>query len=255
MNNVSRRKLIAALSVGGVVTASKIPATWSRPVIDAVALPAHAQTTGAVLSGGGSFVANEVTPGGEQVASAAAVARRVLDMLVEQSLAADDGPPIVGVSTEIFGYCQSLGSGSYLVQVLLRVGNPIWLGESSDLKIVDGLVNQALAGDLEIMPDCYAAVLYERTVAVAEVSPGVFRSAVLTEPNPKDSCGVPPGIFPLSPLGMLLEVNDSSAPTAGTLFLGPPDDIGAGDSIALAPGGNPLFADCLGDECELVSDS
>ncbi len=254
MKTVSRRKLIAALSVGGVVTASKIPATWSRPVIDAVALPAHAQTTGAVLSGGGSFVANDGSPGGEQVASAVAVARRVLETLVEQSLAADDGPPIVGVSTEILGYCQSLGSGTYLVQVLLRVADPVWLGESFDLKIVDGLVNQALAGDFEFIPECYAAVLYERTVGVAEVSPGVFRSAVLTEPDPKDSCGVPPGL-PLSPLGMLLEVNDSSAPTAGTLFLGPPDDIGEGDSIALAPGGNPLFADCLADECELVSDS
>ena len=42
----SRRNLLRALSVGGVVGATQLPASWSKPVVDAVVLPAHAQTTG-----------------------------------------------------------------------------------------------------------------------------------------------------------------------------------------------------------------
>lgn len=42
----SRRKLIQALAASGVVVSAKlIPEKWGKPVVDAVALPAHAQTT------------------------------------------------------------------------------------------------------------------------------------------------------------------------------------------------------------------
>jgi hypothetical protein len=49
-----RRKLLKKLAAGGVVGAA-LPAVWSRPVIDSVLLPAHAQTTGAgaIVGGGG----------------------------------------------------------------------------------------------------------------------------------------------------------------------------------------------------------
>ena len=43
----NRRKLLKAITLGGsAVTAWKIPADWSRPVVESVTLPAHAQTTG-----------------------------------------------------------------------------------------------------------------------------------------------------------------------------------------------------------------
>ena len=42
----SRRKLIQALAASGVIVSAKlIPEKWGKPVVDAVALPAHAQTT------------------------------------------------------------------------------------------------------------------------------------------------------------------------------------------------------------------
>jgi hypothetical protein len=48
----SRRNLLRALSVGGVVGATQLPTSWSKPVVDAVVLPAHAQTTGGFFGAG-----------------------------------------------------------------------------------------------------------------------------------------------------------------------------------------------------------
>ena len=42
--NSARRRLLQALAGGSVITTS-LPDTWSRPVVDSVLLPAHAQTT------------------------------------------------------------------------------------------------------------------------------------------------------------------------------------------------------------------
>jgi hypothetical protein len=42
----NRRELLKTLTLGGgVVTLSHIPTTWSRPVVESVVLPVHAQTT------------------------------------------------------------------------------------------------------------------------------------------------------------------------------------------------------------------
>jgi hypothetical protein len=47
-NQNNRRRLLKAIAgAGGVVTAGKLlPETSPRPVVDAVSLPAHAQTSG-----------------------------------------------------------------------------------------------------------------------------------------------------------------------------------------------------------------
>lgn len=47
-NQNSRRRLLkAAAGVGGLYSAGKmLPETWTRPVVDTVTLPAHAQTSG-----------------------------------------------------------------------------------------------------------------------------------------------------------------------------------------------------------------
>lgn len=42
---VSRRKLVTLLGVSGIVVGG-MPERWSRPIINSVLLPAHAQTTG-----------------------------------------------------------------------------------------------------------------------------------------------------------------------------------------------------------------
>ena len=50
---VSRRKLLALLSVGGV--GASLPSRWTRPLIDAVVLPLHAQASPAAVSAVSSF--------------------------------------------------------------------------------------------------------------------------------------------------------------------------------------------------------
>ena len=46
----SRRRLLQVLVAGGVVvTAKSVPNSWSRPVVKAVMLPAHAQTSLIIL--------------------------------------------------------------------------------------------------------------------------------------------------------------------------------------------------------------
>lgn len=50
MNEERRRKLLKLLTLsGGVATVTKLPATWSKPVVDSVILPAHAQTTSCIV--------------------------------------------------------------------------------------------------------------------------------------------------------------------------------------------------------------
>ena len=51
--NNSRRKLLktAAASSGLAVAATALPVTWTKPVVDSILLPAHAQTSGAVVGG------------------------------------------------------------------------------------------------------------------------------------------------------------------------------------------------------------
>jgi hypothetical protein len=44
--STTRRKLLTALGAGGVVaTQATLPGTWSKPVVETLMLPAHAQTT------------------------------------------------------------------------------------------------------------------------------------------------------------------------------------------------------------------
>ena len=57
----SRRMVLLGLG-GGVVGATQLPKTWSKPVIDSIMLPAHAQTTASGFGGGGDeFVSNMPT--------------------------------------------------------------------------------------------------------------------------------------------------------------------------------------------------
>lgn len=48
----ARRRLLGTLVAGGAAGAA-LPSQWKKPVIDAVMLPAHAQTTGVLVAAGG----------------------------------------------------------------------------------------------------------------------------------------------------------------------------------------------------------
>lgn len=58
-----RRKALKVMASAGVLS---VPAYWSKPVVDGVLLPAHAQTSGVVglglFAGAGSITTNLTTP-------------------------------------------------------------------------------------------------------------------------------------------------------------------------------------------------
>ena len=60
----SRRKLLKSIAAGsGAIVAGKsLPESWSRPVVDSVMLPAHAQTSPATPSSGGTPPAGDTSP-------------------------------------------------------------------------------------------------------------------------------------------------------------------------------------------------
>lgn len=76
--NPARRRLLKALTAGGAGAAAvkSLPERWTKPVVDTVMLPAHAQATAGRFQGGGS--AAVVTPPGPGPGGA----QRLLDLLV-----------------------------------------------------------------------------------------------------------------------------------------------------------------------------
>ena len=87
-SEASRRKLLKNLAAGGVVGAA-LPAVWSKPVIDSVILPAHAQTTGpGVIVGGGGGGGGVTGPG---PAPSGSPGRDLIDFFVSPAQAAQAG--------------------------------------------------------------------------------------------------------------------------------------------------------------------
>jgi len=103
-NNVGkrRRSLIKALASGGaVVAAGSLPRQWSKPVVDSVMLPAHAQTSAGASFYGSSMSMETKAPvqGGTRWAS-------VLDTLVSPARAGGEQPP----------------QNSFLVEIAVTIG-------------------------------------------------------------------------------------------------------------------------------------
>ena len=80
--NNSRRKLLktAAASSGLAVAATALPANWTKPVVDSILLPAHAQTSGAVV--GGVYTTASITFASAPKKNKSGVQYALLDTLI-----------------------------------------------------------------------------------------------------------------------------------------------------------------------------
>src|SRR5690606_9791622 len=115
-----RRALLKALTLGtGAVGAAKLPTVWTKPVVDSVALPAHAQTTASVLSGRASL---DLAFGGagqglfHQYAGSDGQGG-LLRRLILDAHAGEPGPV---ESASLEAYVEPRGPGEYYVEVLAQ---------------------------------------------------------------------------------------------------------------------------------------
>jgi hypothetical protein len=122
----SRRRLIQVLVTGGaVMTANSVPGKWSRPVVEAVMLPAHAQTSGLItLGNNGNFNVNN-TQDMEQTESLLASGisngwAEVIDTFIEEANAGpDDGQSLCGFAgCSYIEYISGANSGMLYLTVM-----------------------------------------------------------------------------------------------------------------------------------------
>jgi hypothetical protein len=85
----SRRSLLKKLAVGGIAGAA-LPTQWSRPVVDSVMLPAHAQTSDSSVYGGGGASGNNTPPG---PAPADSIGEEILDFFTPPAQATPNYHP------------------------------------------------------------------------------------------------------------------------------------------------------------------
>lgn len=90
MSDNARRKLLKSIAAGsGAIVAGKtLPDSWSRPVVDTVILPVHAQTSGGIYSASG--IPTSTTAPVEQFNQETQLARLV-DSLVPEANAGNGG--------------------------------------------------------------------------------------------------------------------------------------------------------------------
>jgi hypothetical protein len=99
----TRRRLLKSIMVGGglATTSHTIPQRWSRPVVDTVVLPAHAQTSAIEGDFGGSGVAGSLVE-----------AMSVLDMIAPRAYAG-------GIqSTTELDVCASVNGGDVTLAIV-----------------------------------------------------------------------------------------------------------------------------------------
>jgi len=107
-----RRRLLKALAgAGGVfATGALLPERWTRPVVESIIVPAHAQATGVLArSYAGS---NFVSPGGSVLASRG-LGQRILNTVIP---AANAGEPN-GIFVNPVSVCLQPGAGTVAIQI------------------------------------------------------------------------------------------------------------------------------------------
>lgn len=208
MSDQSRRKLLKSIAFGsGVVVAGKtLPDNWSRPVVDSVMLPTHAQTSGINLYG-------QITAGNiGQLDSDTLMASQesVLDNFIS--------PTHAGVPCYIYGQCASVNiiGDSGTVSVSNAGSSPVTLDASNmGTGTVDGvpfllkLNADRSAGNLIFQESCggYTAALFPYA--------GCRGMALSCESTNYPSLHTPPGTTVDTATGLYIE---------GTASVTPPPD-------------------------------
>ncbi len=244
----ARRKLLRALTLGGgAVTLSQLPTTWSKPAIDSVVLPAHAQTTMNPLSGSQTILFQDDAVHGGQFAHRER-GQQWLDHLLPTAHAGL-GPS----SGNVQAYAEPMpGSGNFLVQLLFleRLSEGIQdLGDNHPGSEPSSPLLESLVPSAHAQPDgCYLAALYQTTVTVnIEQSDGYFGSAASPLLSPTEQCGE--GLLFFNVSLRLQGMQNPTNPTFGNLEWRNPKD--AKFVIPIASGGSRLSADCMGMPCNL----
>ena len=129
-NKDTRRSLLKKLAVGGIAGAA-IPTKWSKPVIDAVVLPAHAQTSNETVVGGGGGGGSGPGPApansiGEEVldffTSPAHAGGTVRDYCIEIEVKQSNGTPTAVTAYKVcFNLCCNPRDGKFYDQTMNAV--------------------------------------------------------------------------------------------------------------------------------------
>jgi len=248
----NRRSLIKALTIGGgAVTAAKLPSVWTAPVVEAVTLPAHAQTTEqptepttgfTVLQGSGPAnpIAEHSSPKFDNYAENGSDNRSLLDQFIGTAHA--DEEPV----RSAYGYAErnfGNGDGWWNIEFLLHEELPIYdVSTSPNIGPfpLDRLTSVAHAG-VNNGSSCISETLWKATVKIE--SSGNSNSETHLEHF--TYCGR----LPFSEVDLRIEnADDPNNPTSAELVAGFGSDELA--RIPLTGGGSPLSTNCGSDECE-----
>jgi hypothetical protein len=119
----ARRRLLKTLAAGGVAGAA-LPAQWTRPVIEAVVLPAHAQATGGAVTGGGGGGGQTGGPG-----PAGSVGESILNFFVSPAQAQN------GLSAYCIEVFATVANGVATSVKVTRVQHPCPKGGLGDVPV------------------------------------------------------------------------------------------------------------------------
>lgn len=252
-----RRKLIKALTLGGgAVTITKIPSTWSKPVVDSVVLPAHAQTTGTITT-----LAGALTTGGFVMDADGARYRNFAERSDHASpLARFIGDAHAGIDVEheprdrLYGYAErdpGRGDGWWFVQVLAHFEVPYGIGQTDggrpESSILDHLVQPAHALVADI---CVVEVLWETYIQIVYQNGAFFESLWKNDVGKQDSCG-DLDATPLSPGARidckLRKFTDPNSPASGDLLVRDGKEL---FELNLDLGGSRRSVNCAPMACE-----
>jgi hypothetical protein len=130
----SRRKLLKSIATGGgaVIAGKSLPENWTRPVVDSVMLPAHAQASG------GPFAGNANLPNGALESDS--VFAQFVDTLIPEAHAIEFQNPYV---------CVTPNATMDKANVKLYAGDTTFLFEFPDVP-----VNGSSCGDFVPVSQC-----------------------------------------------------------------------------------------------------